>query len=246
MTQPSHRSQEIPAGPAVDPVGHIQPILDFLDENALPVMTKKIGAGIDPDSARGFKPFLGRKQCIVGGVITPEIWAALNERLGLPRTITFTTKNEPCGAILDEVNLVEIVGEPPRPPEPALDQIAPDGRLIIPGGTFRHPVPHLYPIAEFLRDAGLPLTAERPAARRGSSGYLGFLGQQDGWRCFVGGPITPAIWAALNEQFVLPRNLVYWPAANTTTGGGMIRDNDKWVDIIGSAKGPPGARDGSA
>lgn len=144
------------------------------------------------------------------------------------------------GVISDEINRVEIHGAPPRKVA-RVDEVAPDGRLIIPGGTFDDPIRHLYPIAAFLRDeAGLRLTWEVPDAGPDGDGYLGFVGQQDGWRCFLGGPITPQIWTALNARFVLPRNIVYWPAANTTTtGGGMIRDNDNWVDIMGTAEPPP-------
>ncbi len=232
----THQRRVIPAGPAADPIQHIYPIIDFLESRGLLLTTRDTGERADREGALGFYPFLGRKECAVDGLITTDLWAAIRDEFDLPPTITYNNTNfDKTGRISDEINQVEIIGSFPKRVA-VLGQVAPDGRLIIPGGTFDNAIRHLYPIAQFLRDeAGLRLTWEVPGAGPRDDGYLGFVGQPDGWRCFVGGTITPAIWAALNERFVLPRNLVYWPAANTTTGHGMIRDNDNWVDIVGVA-----------
>lgn len=118
-------------------------------------------------------------------------------------------------------------------PDESAPQFAPDGRQIIPAGTFFIAVPHLYPIAAFLRDTGLRLMRERPNAQPGQDGEMGFIPQPDGWRCLVGGPITPEIWAALNQRFALPPTITYHREA--VGGGGMIRDNANYVDILGIA-----------
>lgn len=230
--------QVIPPGPADDPIAHIYPIIDFLEAHGLPLDTRDTSADADPDRARGFLTYPSGKECVLDAIITAEVWAQVQENFDLPPTIVYTTKHNHYGVISDQINQVEIHGCEPRKVA-RLDEVAPDGRLIIPAGTFDDAVEHLYPIAQFLRDeAGLRLTWEDPEASPGTADHLGFVGQPDGWRCFLGGPITPEIWAALNERFVLPRNLVYWPADITSTGGGMIRDNDNWVDIIGQAVRP--------
>lgn len=106
-----------------------------------------------------------------------------------------------------------------------------EAREVIPKGTFLNPIRHLYPIAEFLRDAGLRLMREEPGTRPNQDGHLGFIPQPDGWRCLVGGPITSELWAALNQRFLIPRTIAFSPGA--AGGGGMIRDSANWVDIIG-------------
>ncbi len=86
-----------------------------------------------------------------------------------------------------------------------------------PDDELGHPT-HLVPLVEELVARGNALaTPSRP--------YDGFIPSPSGWECQLVRPITPGDWAALNEKFEIPSNIVYMV--------GAIRDNRTWAQILG-------------
>ena len=91
-------------------------------------------------------------------------------------------------------------------------------RRVIPGGEQERPLEVLAPVVELLIERGHPpidFVEQR-----------GFRPSPSGWVCSLEGAITPADWAAVNEQFELPATITY--------EAGAIRDAANWVDIEGS------------
>lgn len=90
-------------------------------------------------------------------------------------------------------------------------------RVVIPGGRQRFTWEHLIPVAQVLIERG-----HLPLRRKDRSGFFSIPG---GVVCHLTRAITPDDWKAINENLVIPDNLVYFR--------GLIRDNDNKVDIIG-------------
>lgn len=93
----------------------------------------------------------------------------------------------------------------------------PDTREVIPGGRQQFGWEHLIPIAKLLIERGhLPIDEESK---------FGFGSSQIGTMCALGRKFTDEDWAAINERFVIPANVVYFH--------GLIRDNANRVDMLG-------------
>ena len=94
-----------------------------------------------------------------------------------------------------------------------------DEREAIAAG--RQPAPwyrHLLPIARFLIEERGHQAIERPDK-------FGFRQEMDGYECHLTRRITAEDWAAINDHFVLPENVVYI--------FGLIRDQTNNIDMVG-------------
>jgi hypothetical protein len=92
-------------------------------------------------------------------------------------------------------------------------------REVIPAG--RQPAPgyrHLLPIARLLIEDRGHMAIDRPEK-------FGFRQELDGYECHLTRSITAEDWAAVNERFVLPENVVYI--------FGLIRDQVNNIDMVG-------------
>ena len=97
-----------------------------------------------------------------------------------------------------------------------------DEREIIPAGE--QPAPwflHLRPITRFL----ITERGHMPIEEVEDPEDWGFTQEMDGFECHLTHGITPEDWAAINERFVIPANVVYM--------FGLIRDQDNNIDIVG-------------
>lgn len=135
----------------------------------------------------------------------------------MPPTITYKTPKYTTPSISDEINKVDIVGL--RPSRVALlDEVAPDGRVVIPEDDGYSSERRLYPIVEVLIERGHALV--RPGKQ------MGFRYTYDGPKCELHGKITAQDWAVVNERCVVPETITY-------NGHSCIRDQTNWINIIG-------------
>lgn len=108
-----------------------------------------------------------------------------------------------------------------RPPRPDFQRSAmntqPGTREVIPGGPQEFNFEHLIPIAKLLIERGhLPIDEDSK---------FGFSPTQGGMVCALTRKFSEEDWAAINDRFLLPANVVYFH--------GLIRDNTNWVDMLG-------------
>ncbi|HEX3830092.1 MAG TPA: hypothetical protein VHV82_22735 [Sporichthyaceae bacterium] len=97
---------------------------------------------------------------------------------------------------------------------------APDGRQIIPAG--KQPAPwfeHLLPVAKFLIEERGHLPIYEPDD-------YGFHMGDDGFECRLTRSITAEDWAAINDRFVIPKNIWFFCDY-------IVRDDDNGIDMIG-------------
>lgn len=109
MSEPDQR-QVIPAGDQTT-LDYLFPIVDLLIERGL--------VPVDEVTDHGFRPAPDAWRCPLRGVITPEDWAAVNERFVVPRTIVYIREAwVGGGTITDNLNYVDIIGarDPQEPP----------------------------------------------------------------------------------------------------------------------------------
>lgn len=101
MSEP-HARQVIPAGNHTT-LDYLFPILDLLIERGHPPVSEK--------ADHGFEPRPHGWECALIGRLTPEDWAATNERFVLPNRITYHPEAEGgYGLIRDGANYVDIFG----------------------------------------------------------------------------------------------------------------------------------------
>jgi hypothetical protein len=94
-----------------------------------------------------------------------------------------------------------------------------DEREVIAAGEQPPPwYKHLLPIARFLIE-------ERGHMAMDRADRFGFTQEGDGYECHLTRKITVEDWAAINERFVVPANVVYIFE--------LIRDQDNNIDMVG-------------
>jgi hypothetical protein len=92
-------------------------------------------------------------------------------------------------------------------------------REVIPAGE--QPMPgyrHLFPIAKFLIEERGHMPIENPDR-------YGYVYTLDGAKFRFTRRITDEDWAAINERFVMPKNIGFFH--------GLMRDNDNHIDMMG-------------